>query len=288
MCVCVYEIAVRLVMIKRGEHNLYNPNGSRIVPSFSNTKFKNMMRTTVILLLLVFLFDRSVAEEGEDNAAMKAMKRKQYLKMVTLRKNQMEASREAFEKSKYAAAASSTEEEEEDTKEDIDIQGLRTRSVAEVKEAPSVVDFFKRYELKSEPLRILADAFESTNANEEKKPPRSCYGGVTANSEECVTWRDQNLDVPSYIINDYALRCSENTTFQHRWPEAFPSKQSQPNPIERLTSCPYDMHQLLWLDTTTTTSSSEDRLHVALLDNVQKTFAYGSSCLLRHTNLEEE
>ena len=77
------------------------------------------MKTTVIFLLLVFLFGQSVAEEGDDNAATK---RKQYLKMVTLRKNSFEASREAFEKSKYDAPSSSSSEqvsEEENTKEGI-------------------------------------------------------------------------------------------------------------------------------------------------------------------------
>ncbi|MDC3321103.1 fibronectin type III domain-containing protein [bacterium] len=217
----------------------------------------------VCLLLLVSIIFVVVVHGDDDDM----MRRKQYLKMVKLRKNQMEASREAFEKSTTDTESIDTGS----TKESIHIQGLRTRSVVEVTEAPSVVDFFKRYELKSEPLRVRAEAFKSTNANKNVPPPRSCYGGVTANSKECVQWRDQYLDVPSYVINDYAQRCSDSTNFQ--WPEAFPSRQTQPSQIERLTACPYDMHQLLWIDTSS--SEEESRLHVALLDNVQKTFAYG-------------
>lgn len=211
-------------------------------------------------------------------------RRKKYLRLVAAKRQTIEHARESFERTSWEDNEVDRSQDGDDVdvsleaSAEVDIPGMRTRSVPFASKAPDVVTFFKFYELKSRPLRIgaeapsLKDARVDTNETSEPvEPPMACRQGITANSEECVSWRNENVGLPSYVINDYVQRCSEGSSLHDRWPEVIFSDDKKKQG-STLSACPYDMHQLLWFDED---DQNDALFHVALLDRQQKPFLYG-------------
>eukprot|EP00939_MAST-03C_sp_MAST-3C-sp1_P003967 g3967.t1 len=220
-------------------------------------------------------------------------RRRQYMNMVELRRRSIERTAESFQRSQVLIGEiSATSAISDAGKGDDNLSGkyqihpaLRIRGVAESAKAPSVVEFFKHYELRSSPLRILRNAFvdkdDDTSSPPPPPPPSACFRNMP--SRKCAEWRSKHLRVPAYVANDYAMRCSGGLSFHDRWPEHFVlGVASRPVQVERPSSCPYNMHQFLWIRTERDDNEEETKegtitetVRVALMDSQQKTFLHG-------------
>eukprot|EP00940_MAST-03C_sp_MAST-3C-sp2_P002402 g2402.t1 len=260
-----------------------------------------LRRRVMYVVLATILLGMAVfgAEMNEGKS-----KRKRYAKMLAIKRSAIQTATEAFERSQAAAAAStadendkssdkSTDEDAKDASSEVPRfhihENIRARGVAETEHVPSVVEFFKNYELRSKPVRILSDAFRKQRSNDDdaevstsdhRRPPSACV--IDTRSDACAAWRDESMQVPAYVVNDYAKRCSEGLSFHDRWPEGFVLQASgRPTEVERLTACPYNMHQLLWVQRQRGAKSERENddddvvVRAALLDAHQQPFLYG-------------